>query len=115
MDASPGLSGPPAPCRIRSRSRQSSEDSNLAVSFESCVLIAFVPGVAQGSDPGPLAALDGLTRFNAILEASRARYCGLLFSPGHGVVVMAVAVLVGAAFVVSLVRGRPPAARNVRT
>ncbi|MBS4095870.1 MAG: nickel transporter [Sulfuricella sp.] len=56
--------------------------------------LVFVLGIKHGFDPDHLATIDGLTRFNAA-DRRLARLCGFLFSLGHGVVVMAVAVSVG--------------------
>lgn len=68
----------------------------MTLPFESYALIAWVLGLAHGFDPDHLAAIDGLTRFNSARDARWARFCGLLFSTGHGIVVMVVAMLVGA-------------------
>jgi nickel/cobalt transporter (NiCoT) family protein len=59
--------------------------------------VVFLLGLRHGFDADHLAAIDGLTRVNARAGAPRARWCGTLFSLGHGVVVMAVALAVGAA------------------
>ncbi len=59
-------------------------------------LIVFALGLKHGIDPDHLATIDGLTRFNAELRPRLARWCGCLFSLGHGVVVTLVAGLVGA-------------------
>nr|MDP2190733.1 nickel transporter [Rhodoferax sp.] len=56
--------------------------------------LAFTLGLKHGFDADHLATIDGLTRFNAGKRV--ARWCGFLFSLGHGMVVMAVAVGVGA-------------------
>lgn len=56
--------------------------------------LVFVLGMKHGFDPDHLATIDGLTRYNAATPRL-ARLCGFLFSLGHGVVVMAVAVAVG--------------------
>jgi len=52
----------------------------------------FLMGVRHGLDADHLAAIDGLTRFNALARPRLARLAGVLFSAGHGVVVVAVAV-----------------------
>lgn len=57
-------------------------------------LIVFLLGVKHGLDPDHLATIDGLTRFNAGLRPRLARWSGLLFSLGHGVVVTFVAVAI---------------------
>ncbi|HEY2628441.1 MAG TPA: nickel transporter [Usitatibacter sp.] len=56
--------------------------------------VVFVLGLKHGLDPDHLAAIDGLTRFNAARRPRLSRWSGLLFSAGHGVVVTLVAVLV---------------------
>ncbi|MDP9108826.1 MAG: nickel transporter [Pseudomonadota bacterium] len=54
-------------------------------------------GMRHGFDADHLAAIDGLTRFNAGQRASLARNAGTLFSLGHGVVVISTALLVAIA------------------
>jgi high-affinity nickel-transport protein len=61
-----------------------------------CALV-FLLGLKHGFDADHLATIDGLTRYNARHRRSFARYCGALFSLGHGVVVLAIAIAVGAA------------------
>ena len=56
--------------------------------------VVFVLGLRHGLDPDHLAAIDGLTRFNAARHPRLSRWSGLLFSAGHGVVVTFVAVAV---------------------
>jgi high-affinity nickel-transport protein len=58
------------------------------------MLLVFVLGMRHGLDADHLVAIDGLTRFNAGANPRLARVCGALFSLGHGVVVMLVAVAV---------------------
>ena len=58
-------------------------------------MLAFALGVKHGLDPDHLAAIDGLTRFNLGTHARLARLCGALFSIGHGIVVVAIAAVVG--------------------
>jgi high-affinity nickel-transport protein len=60
------------------------------------MLLVFALGVKHGLDADHLATIDGLTRFNAGRNPRLARYCGFLFSLGHGAVVIAVALAVGA-------------------
>lgn len=60
----------------------------------SLVAVVFLLGVKHGLDPDHLAAIDGLTRFNSRSKPRLARWSGLLFSAGHGVVVTAVAIVV---------------------
>jgi nickel/cobalt transporter (NiCoT) family protein len=59
-----------------------------------CALV-FLLGLKHGFDADHLATIDGLTRLNARSGEPFARYCGTLFSLGHGLVVMAVAIGVG--------------------
>jgi len=57
------------------------------------IALAFVLGMKHGMDADHLATIDGLTRFNAAAGRSKlARWCGFLFSGGHGCVVCVVAV-----------------------
>src|SRR5437868_15461734 len=58
------------------------------------VAVVFLLGLKHGLDPDHLAAIDGLTRFNAKRKPVLSRWSGLLFSAGHGVVVTMVAVAV---------------------
>ena len=56
--------------------------------------VVFLLGLKHGLDADHLAAIDGLARFNARERPRVARWSGLLFSAGHGVVVTLVAVAV---------------------
>ncbi len=56
------------------------------------VAVVFLLGLKHGLDPDHLAAIDGLTRFNAGKKPILSRWSGLLFSAGHGVVVTLVAI-----------------------
>jgi high-affinity nickel-transport protein len=66
----------------------------LPTHWLSLVAVVFLLGLKHGLDPDHLAAIDGLTRFNAERRPKLSRWSGLLFSAGHGVVVTMVAVLV---------------------
>lgn len=57
-------------------------------------LLVFVLGLKHGFDADHLATIDGLTRFNTRVRPGVARYCGALFSLGHGAVVVAIALAV---------------------
>lgn len=57
-------------------------------------LIIVLMGVRHGFDPDHLAAIDGMTRYNARERPRLARLAGVFFSIGHGVVVISVAVSV---------------------
>jgi high-affinity nickel-transport protein len=57
-------------------------------------LLVFVLGMKHGFDTDHLATIDGLTRFNTRTNPRLARFCGALFSLGHGIVVIAIALFV---------------------
>jgi high-affinity nickel-transport protein len=59
-------------------------------------LVALVLGMRHGVDADHLAAIDAMTRCNAQGRPALARRTGVWFSVGHGAVVMAVALAVGA-------------------
>ena len=61
------------------------------------IALAFVLGAKHGLDADHLVAIDGLTRFNAAERPGLARWCGVLFSLGHGAVVVGIALVVGLA------------------
>jgi nickel/cobalt transporter (NiCoT) family protein len=61
-------------------------------------LLVFVLGLKHGFDADHLATIDGLTRFNSRAKPQLARYCGALFSLGHGIVVVAIALAVSTLF-----------------
>ena len=68
---------------------------SLPTHWLSLVAVVFLLGLKHGLDPDHLAAIDGLTRFNAAQRKPRlSRWSGLLFSAGHGMVVTAVAITV---------------------
>lgn len=58
------------------------------------IAVVFLLGLKHGLDPDHLAAIDGLTRFNAARRPALSRWSGLLFSAGHGVVVTLIAIAV---------------------
>ena len=60
----------------------------------SLVAVVFLLGLKHGLDADHLAAIDGLTRFNAGARPKLSRWSGLLFSLGHGLVVTLVAIAV---------------------
>ena len=62
----------------------------------SLLILTFVLGMKHGFDADHLATIDGLTRYNARRRPGLARYCGTLFSLGHGAVVLAIALGVSA-------------------
>lgn len=59
--------------------------------------LVFVLGAKHGLDADHLATIDGLTRHNLRFAPARARWCGILFSLGHGAIVMLIALVVGVA------------------
>ena len=68
--------------------------NELPTHWLSLVAVVFLLGLKHGLDPDHLAAIDGLTRFNAQRRPRLSRWSGLLFSCGHGVVVTLVAITV---------------------
>lgn len=68
----------------------------LPTDWLSLLILTFVLGMKHGFDADHLATIDGLTRYNARRQPRLARYCGTLFSLGHGAVVMAIALGVSA-------------------
>lgn len=68
----------------------------LPTDWLSLLILTFVLGMKHGFDADHLATIDGLTRYNARTRPGMARYCGTLFSLGHGAVVMAIALGVSA-------------------
>jgi nickel/cobalt transporter (NiCoT) family protein len=61
----------------------------------SLILLVFVLGLRHGLDADHLACIDGLTRYNVRLNSAIARWVGLLFSFGHGLVVTIIAAILG--------------------
>jgi high-affinity nickel-transport protein len=60
-------------------------------------VLVFVLGLKHGLDADHLVAIDGLTRFNGQIRPRFARWCGVLFSLGHGAIVLTVALAIGIA------------------
>ncbi|HTR57569.1 MAG TPA: nickel transporter [Casimicrobiaceae bacterium] len=67
----------------------------LPATWTALCLLAFVLGLKHGFDADHLATIDGLTRYNARANPALARVAGALFSLGHGVVVLLVALVAG--------------------
>ncbi len=65
---------------------------DFASGFFQLAVLVLLLGMRHGLAPDHLAAIDGLTRANAATRPRLARAAGLLFSLGHGAVVVAVAV-----------------------
>lgn len=59
--------------------------------FIGLALIVLMLGIKHGLDADHLAAIDGLTRYNAQTRPRLSQMAGVLFSLGHGVVVIGVA------------------------
>jgi high-affinity nickel-transport protein len=70
---------------------------DLPADWSALCAIVFLLGLKHGFDADHLATIDGLTRFNARHGRPFARYCGALFSLGHGAVVIAIALAIGLA------------------
>src|SRR3974390_1571787 len=68
---------------------------NLPSDWSALAGAGLLLGIKHGFDADHLATIDGLTRCNARAGRRFARFCGALFSLGHGVVVMAIALAVG--------------------
>jgi high-affinity nickel-transport protein len=70
---------------------------DLPTDWSALCAIVFLLGLKHGFDADHLATIDGLTRLNARHRRPFARYCGALFSLGHGAVVLAIALTIGLA------------------
>ena len=68
---------------------------NLPSDWSALAGVVLLLGLKHGFDADHLATIDGLTRCNARAGRSFARFCGALFSLGHGLVVLAIALAVG--------------------
>lgn len=68
---------------------------SLPATWTALCTLAFVLGLKHGFDADHLATIDGLTRYNARANPRLAKVAGALFSLGHGVVVMLVALVAG--------------------
>lgn len=65
--------------------------ADLPRDFLGLALVVLMLGIKHGLDADHLAAIDGLTRYNAQARPRLSRLAGVLFSLGHGLVVVAVA------------------------
>lgn len=72
-------------------------ETSLPQQWSALCLLVFVLGLRHGFDADHLATIDGLTRYNAAARPRLAKGCGVLFSLGHGAVVVAIALIVSAA------------------
>lgn len=70
--------------------------TDLPTSFSALAGLALLLGARHGLDADHLATIDGLTRLGGRAGGARRRWCGLLFSLGHGAVVVAVVALLSA-------------------
>lgn len=68
---------------------------DLPTEWSALCSLVFLLGMRHGFDADHLAAIDGLTRLSSHHRRAHSRYCGALFSLGHGVVVLAIAAAVG--------------------
>jgi nickel/cobalt transporter (NiCoT) family protein len=66
--------------------------TELPTSWLAACGLTFMLGLRHGVDADHLAAIDAMTRLNRRRGASFSRWCGALFSLGHGVVVLLIAV-----------------------
>lgn len=66
---------------------------HLPASWTALCVLAVMLGARHGLDADHLATVDGLTRYNARANPWLARRAGTLFSLGHGVIVMLVALI----------------------
>lgn len=69
--------------------------TDLPTEWTALAALVFLLGLKHGFDADHLATIDGLTRYNARSRHRWARLCGVLFSLGHGAVVMLIALTVG--------------------
>lgn len=69
----------------------------LPADWTSLAIVVFLLGMKHGFDADHLATIDGLTRVTRRARSPFAPYCGMLFSLGHGAIVIAIAALVGSA------------------
>ena len=67
---------------------------DLPATWTALCALVFMLGLRHGFDADHLAAIDGMTRLSARARRPHARYCGALFSLGHGLVVIAIALVV---------------------
>ena len=68
---------------------------DLPADWSALCALVFLLGMRHGFDADHLAAIDGLTRWTGRRSPALARWCGTLFSMGHGIVVITIAAAVG--------------------
>lgn len=69
--------------------------SGLPGDWFGLLVVVYLLGLRHGMDPDHLATIDGLTRLNFAPKPRLARWSGVLFSLGHGAVVVALTVFIG--------------------
>ncbi|MFO1394104.1 MAG: nickel transporter [Steroidobacteraceae bacterium] len=69
----------------------------LPTDWTSLATVVLLLGMRHGFDADHLATIDGLTRVSRRAGSAFSPYCGVLFSLGHGAIVMAIAAIVGSA------------------
>ena len=67
----------------------------LPTEWSALCVIVFLLGMRHGLDADHLSTIDGLTRLSSRHGRRFSRYCGTLFSLGHGAVVIFVSISVG--------------------
>lgn len=67
------------------------DPGGLPRDFVGLALVVLLLGIKHGFDADHLAAIDGLTRYNAGARPRLARWAGVMFALGHGGVVVCVA------------------------
>lgn len=70
---------------------------SLPTNWSTLAAVVFLLGMRHGFDADHIATINGLTRMNARAKKPFAQFCGALFSLGHGVVVITIAVIVSLA------------------
>lgn len=68
---------------------------DLPTDWIALLALVLILGAKHGLDADHLATIDGLTRHNLRCAPAHARWCGSLFSLGHGAIVMLIALGVG--------------------
>lgn len=68
--------------------------ADLPADWFALAALVFILGMKHGFDADHLATIDGLTRYNARHNPALSRLCGVLFSLGHGAVVVCIALAV---------------------
>jgi high-affinity nickel-transport protein len=66
------------------------------VGFFASLLAALLLGLRHGADPDHLAAIDNLTRNSARSHPSASRFVGTLFAAGHTMMILLIALIIGA-------------------